>query len=162
MLWFAGFCLAFSSQLCNGPLCVGADGSLQLKGVWPYWLPRPQPSTTTQHTDAQQMHNNFDEGLQESHLEDRAAAATGEVGMREVVANDLELAQRLMLLTGANMSGKSTLMRAIMASALLGSVGLPVPCIDAIIPEVCWYIYIYIYPQPACTHSVLTETGKLL
>lgn len=54
----------------------------------------------------------------------------------ETVVNDVRLGQRIMLLTGANMAGKSTLMRSVMAVALLGNVGLPVPCAHATVPEV--------------------------
>lgn len=54
------------------------------------------------------------------------------------VTNDVYLGQRIMLLTGANMSGKSTLMRSVMAVALLGNLGLPVPCKSATVPQVCY------------------------
>lgn len=54
------------------------------------------------------------------------------------VTNDVYLEQRIMLLTGANMSGKSTLMRSVMAVALLGNLGLPVPCKSATVPQVCF------------------------
>ena len=111
--------------------CVGGDGRLQLTRVWPYWLQRPQRKSSS-HTHAALDEQLF-EGVLESDGEDQGAA--GGV-VREAVGNNVEVGQRIMLLTGANMSGKSTLMRATMATALLGSVGLPVPCNDATIPEV--------------------------
>lgn len=63
------------------------------------------------------------------------------------VLNDVHLGQRIMLLTGANMSGKSTLMRSVMAVALLGNVGLPVPCTHATVPQVR---LLWLYSLSAC------------
>ena len=57
--------------------------------------------------------------------------------LSEGVANDVQLEPGgLLLLTGPNMSGKSTLMRAVLAAALLVNVGLPVPCESASVPQV--------------------------
>lgn len=110
---------------------VGPEGSLQLKGVWPYWLPRPEHGPSNRN-----IADDLDDSEDESCNEDEPLISSDSFSAGEAVANDLELGQRMMVLTGANMSGKSTLMRAIMATALLGSAGLPVPCMDATIPEV--------------------------
>ena len=80
-----------------------------LQGLWPYWMDAPC----------------------------RHAAAEPPAGPpQSAVPNDVRLGRDVMLLTGANMSGKSTLMRAAMAAALLSNVGLPVPCARARTPPV--------------------------
>jgi DNA mismatch repair ATPase MutS len=61
---------------------------------------------------------------------------TGNNSKATTVPNDVSLGHSVMILTGANMSGKSTLMRSVMAVALLGNVGLPVPCEKAQVPQV--------------------------
>lgn len=58
-------------------------------------------------------------------------------GERRAVQNTVALRDGLLLLTGANMSGKSTLMRATMAAVILANVGLPVPAESARVPQVC-------------------------
>jgi hypothetical protein len=126
--------LECSHRMC-GPTCAGADDGLRLQGVWPYWLPRPQHIPSNAPADDAPGHGTVYQEPQNGAKPHRAAAAAEEGGGREAVANDVELGQRVMLLTGANMSGKSSLMRATMATALLGSAGLPVPCVDARIPE---------------------------
>ncbi len=51
---------------------------------------------------------------------------------KTAVKNSVTL-EGMMLLTSANMSGKSTLMRSILVTALLGNCGLFVPCENALV-----------------------------
>jgi hypothetical protein len=93
--------------------------NLRLDGLWPYWMPRPtklpEASSGPEHSPL--------------HSLERSVHAT--------TANDVDVGDGLLLLTGANMSGKSTIMRSVMAAALLANVGLPVPCHGASVPWVC-------------------------
>lgn len=57
------------------------------------------------------------------------------------VCNDLQLGNRIVILTGANSSGKSSLMRAAIATVLLANVGLPVPCAAASVPRYASFFY---------------------
>jgi len=52
------------------------------------------------------------------------------------VTNDVRLLDEVLVLSGPNMSGKSTVMRALVATALLANVGLPVPALAATVPQV--------------------------
>jgi len=51
----------------------------------------------------------------------------------QAIGNDLDL-EAIVLLTGPNMAGKSTLLRSVCAVALLASAGLAVPCAAAEVP----------------------------
>ena len=54
------------------------------------------------------------------------------------VANDMTLGDHMVVLSGPNMGGKSTFLRALTAVALLANCGLPVPTAPgARVPEVC-------------------------
>jgi dsDNA-specific endonuclease/ATPase MutS2 len=56
----------------------------------------------------------------------------------EAVANDVELCDELIVLSGPNMGGKSTFLRSLIAAVLLGNCGLPIPARPGSnIPEVC-------------------------
>ena len=63
----------------------------------------------------------------------------------EAVANDVLLRDEMVALSGPNMGGKSTFLRALVAAALLANCGLPVPAAaGACVPEVrllaCWRV----------------------
>eukprot|EP00892_Ulva_mutabilis_P008776 jgi/Ulvmu1/6270/UM028_0128.1 len=113
------------------PELAGPEGELSIHGVWPYWMTRPErPASRDPDTDQSTCGTN---GTTDS----RAAELPGS----QAVVNDVQLGQRIMLLTGANMSGKSTIMRSVMATALLGNVGLPMPCAGATVPEFRSFFY---------------------
>lgn len=97
-----------SCCLADPPCALAEPASeLDLRGVWPYWMSRP-------------------EGGESADAPQPGAA----------VANDVSMRDEVFVLSGPNMSGKSTLMRSVMAAALLGSVGLPVPARSAAVPQV--------------------------
>lgn len=54
--------------------------------------------------------------------------------LKNPVKNNFKTSKNVIVLTGANMSGKSTFFRAIAFCSYLGNLGLPVPCKSATIP----------------------------
>lgn len=107
---------------------AGPDGDLSVDAVWPYWMDRPvNPSSQVPGSSHKSIPDEPDPS---------GSGAADKIAFSHTVMNDVRLEQNIMLLTGANMSGKSTLMRSIMAVALLGNLGLPVPCMHATIPQV--------------------------
>ena len=87
-------------------------------------------------------------------------------GEASAVANDPPIGTGIMILTGANMSGKSTLMRSSMAAVLLAHCGLPIPAAGGSVPrvrccpvELCsevWLVHAGISgcSDPVCTSKV--------
>lgn len=57
-------------------------------------------------------------------------------GHGEGITNNVCINDELLVLTGPNMSGKSTLLRSIIAAVLLAHAGLPVPALSATVPRV--------------------------
>ncbi len=62
--------------------------------------------------------------------------------LRHPVRNDLVLNKRLLLLTGPNMSGKSTLLKSLSLCVFLSRIGIAVPAASCRIP---WYDEIYVH-----------------
>lgn len=112
---------------------AGPGGELVIDGVWPYWMDRP---VIPERHPSGSSHSSFEDAPDAS-----AETSGAELPGSSTVLNDVHLGQRIMLLTGANMSGKSTLMRAVMAVVLLGNLGLPVPCTHATVPQVCLLLH---------------------
>ncbi len=56
--------------------------------------------------------------------------------LKDPVKNDFVKRNNVVLLTGANMSGKSTFLKSVSACVYLGNLGLPVPASEAVVPVV--------------------------
>lgn len=54
--------------------------------------------------------------------------------LKNPIKNSFKTSKKVIVLTGANMSGKSTFFRAISFCSYLGNLGLPIPCKSATIP----------------------------
>jgi DNA mismatch repair ATPase MutS len=54
----------------------------------------------------------------------------------DCVTNTVRISDELLVLTGPNMSGKSTLLRSLTAAAILAHAGLPIPAKTAAVPRV--------------------------
>lgn len=91
---------------------VEGGSGMALECAWPYWMSRP-------------------EGIIQSLVNDGAS-----IHPCGAIANDVHMNDGMFILSGPNMSGKSTVMRTVMATALLGNVGLPVPARSANVPQV--------------------------
>eukprot|EP00916_Digyalum_oweni_P019404 GHVL01032280.1.p1 GENE.GHVL01032280.1~~GHVL01032280.1.p1 ORF type:complete len:990 (-),score=305.10 GHVL01032280.1:536-3505(-) len=88
--------------------------SMKLTKMAPYWM-----------TKYYRLHENY---INET------APVISKTTNQQPVTNDIDIFG-ITVLTAPNMSGKSTLLRSVLVTALLGNCGMMVPCYDAVIPR---------------------------
>jgi len=103
---------------------------LRAEGLVPYWMalpPRDQKPSGS-HLPGNDRGNDFPEEEEEEEEKEGEGPSSSGSGGGCGVGNDVFLsAGELVLLTAPNMSGKSTLMRSLLAASLLANCGLRVP-----------------------------------